>query len=158
LANALAHVITSFIGIDWIILEYLPRHKEETMKKVFYLTWMILLSLCLALAWLMHSQTLTHFNITAGGSLVIALITLFSFWVAVSKMEHKNPHKFVNGMLLSTTMKFLLFMAAAAIFLVVQGKSLHKPDLFFLMGVYLIFLIMEALILSKFARRMPTSH
>ncbi len=139
-------------------MEYLSRHKEETMKKVFYLTWIILLSFCLALGWWMHSQTLTHFNITASGSLVIALIILFSFWVAVTKMKHKNPHKFVNGMLLSTTMKFLMFIAAAAIFLVVQGKALHKPDLFFLMGVYLIFLIMEALILSKFARRVPTSH
>ena len=153
----MAYVIASFIGIDWIILEYLSRHKEETMKKVFYLTWILLLSLCLALGWWMNSQTMTHFNITAGGSLVIALITLFSFWVAVSKMDHKNPHKFVNGMLLSTTMKFLMFIAAAAIFLVVKGKSLHKPDLFFLMGVYLIFLIMEALILSKFARRAPVS-
>lgn len=153
----MAYVIASFIGIDWIILEYLSRHKEETMKKVFYLTWILLLSLCLALGWWMNSQTMTHFNITAGGSLVIALITLFSFWVAVSKMDHKNPHKFVNGMLLSTTIKFLMFIAAAAIFLVVQGKSLHKPDLFFLMGVYLIFLIMEALILSKFARRAPVS-
>lgn len=128
------------------------------MKKVFYLSWMILLSFCLALAWWMNSISLTHFNITAGGTLVIALITLFSFWVAVSKMDHKNPYKFVKGMLLSTTMKFLMFIVTAAIFLVVQGKSLHKPNLFFLMGVYLIFLIMEALILSKFARHAPVNH
>ncbi|MBL7755254.1 MAG: hypothetical protein JNM44_12330 [Chitinophagaceae bacterium] len=126
------------------------------MKKNYYIVWMACTFLALSGAYFIdHSAGWLHWQITAPAILFIAGIFGISFRLSSGKVNDDNPNKFVQGMMLGTTLKFLVFIAAAALYLFIQRKNLHKPDLFYVMGVYLVFLIKETYFLYRVARQKP---
>ena len=123
------------------------------MKRNYYIVWLVWTTLSLAGAYFLdHIVGRLHWHITAPAILFIAGIFILSYRLSSSKVNHNNPHKFVQGMLLGTTLKFLVFIAGAALFIFTQRNNLHKPDLFYLMGVYLVYLIKETYFLFRVAK------
>ena len=91
-------------------------------------------------------------SITQIGTLVLALIAFLSFYFTEKSISHENPNRFVRGVMLATIIKFFLCIIAVGIMLVTLRKDLHKPDLFLLMFVYMIYAVIESVIMSQLAR------
>ncbi|QLH47411.1 MAG: hypothetical protein HWD58_18365 [Bacteroidota bacterium] len=77
-----------------------------------------------------HSAGWLHWQITAPAILFIAGIFGISFRLSSGKVNDDNPNKFVQGMMLGTTLKFLVFIAAAALYLFIQRKICTSPICF----------------------------
>ncbi len=86
------------------------------------------------------------------GTLVLACITLFTFFLSYRTAQSAKPHQFVNGVMGSTFLKFFLCAAAAAAYIFIERKNLHKPDLFFLMFLYIVYTTIETLFLTAISK------
>lgn len=86
------------------------------------------------------------------GTGILALIFLLTYTLTVRDVSHRSGHRFVSTVTLGTIIKLLLCISAVLIWLLNVRKNLNKPDLFFLMGVYTIFSIVESAYLAKFTR------
>lgn len=86
------------------------------------------------------------------GTLVLAGIFTLAYTVSVRGIVQSSPHRFVNTVTIGTIIKLLFSAMAALLWLVSVKKNLNKPDLFYLMGVYSIFSIVESAYLAKFTR------
>lgn len=123
------------------------------MKNKFYLIWgMATFFILICSYFLGNSSTYFTPKIIIIGTIVIALITLSSYLLAIRNINHPNPNRFVNGIMVSTFLKFMLCVVAVAGLAFYLKQALHKPDLFYLAFVYLIYSSIETVVLAKLAR------
>lgn len=87
------------------------------------------------------------------GTLFITAVTMSTYFFCMRTVQDENPNRFVRSVMAATMIKFFLFIAGAGVLLLTYKKSLHKPDLYVLMGIYLLFSMTEAVFLSNAARR-----
>ncbi|MBK7762097.1 MAG: hypothetical protein IPI46_01835 [Bacteroidetes bacterium] len=123
------------------------------MKNKFYLIFFAVVIIILAaLYFLSGVDGFFTRNIVLGGTLILALITLLSYRISANSADDQNPNKFVRGVMGATFLKFMLCIVAVGILLLATKKQLHKPDLYVMMLVYIIFSVVETLYLAKFSR------
>ena len=87
------------------------------------------------------------------GTGVLCLITFLSFHLSIKNIMHENPHKFVNGVSLATFIKLMLCAIGAVTWIFMNKETFNKPDLFYLMFVYIIFSAVEAVFLSGMSKK-----
>ena len=90
--------------------------------------------------------------VVISGTLIIAVISLLSYLFAQRSVADQNPYKFVRAVMGATFLKFFLSILAVGALLFAYNKHLHKPDLYVLMFVYIIYAVIEASFLSKASR------
>lgn len=123
------------------------------MKQKFYLILAITTIILLVVEYFLSAEgSLFTRSITQYGTLVLAFIAFLSFFFTEKSISHENPNRFVRGVMLATIIKFFLCIIGVAALLLTLRKNLHKPDLFLLMFVYLIYAAIESVIMSKLAR------
>jgi hypothetical protein len=117
---------------------------------IFALTTIVLLAVEILL-----SATDGYFtrNIILYGTLVVAAISFLSYFISARSVNSDNPNKFVRGVMGGTFLKFFLCIVAVGILLFLLQKKLHKPDLFLLMFVYLIYTVVETGLLFTLSRK-----
>jgi hypothetical protein len=91
--------------------------------------------------------------VTMCSTLFLALITFLSFYFTHASIMHENPNKFIRGVMAGTMIKFFACIAGVTVLLFTLKKELHKPDLFLLMFVYMIYATIEAVTLSKLNKK-----
>lgn len=87
------------------------------------------------------------------GTLVLCSITLFTFFLSHRTAQSDKPHRFVNGVMGATFLKFFLCATAAAVYIFIERKNMHKPDLFFLMFLYVVYTTIETIFLSSISKQ-----
>jgi hypothetical protein len=92
-------------------------------------------------------------NIILYGTLVVAAISFLSYFISARSVNSDNPNKFVRGVMGGTFLKFFLCIVAVGILLFLLQKKLHKPDLFLLMFVYLVYTVVETGLLFTLSRK-----
>jgi len=92
-------------------------------------------------------------NIILYGTLVVAAISFLSYFISARSVNSKNPNKFVRGVMGGTFLKFFLCIVAVGVLLFLLQKKLHKPDLFLLMFVYLVYTVVETGLLFTLSRK-----
>jgi hypothetical protein len=92
-------------------------------------------------------------NIILYGTLVVAAISFLSYFISARSVNSKNPNEFVRGVMGGTFLKFFLCIVAVGILLFLLQKKLHKPDLFLLMFVYLVYTVVETGLLFTLSRK-----
>ena len=123
------------------------------MKHKFYIILVVITSILLGVEYLMSSKEgLFTRSVVQIGTLILAVIAFLSFYFTEKSISHKNPNKFVRGVMLATLIKLFLCIIGVGVLLVTLRKDLHKPDLFLLMFVYMIFSSVEAVIMSRLSR------
>ncbi len=123
------------------------------MKHKFYIILVVITSILLGVEYLMSSKEgLFTRSVVQIGTLILAVIAFLSFYFTEKSISHENPNKFVRGVMLATLIKLFLCIIGVGVLLVTLRKDLHKPDLFLLMFVYMIFSSVEAVIMSKLSR------
>jgi hypothetical protein len=91
-------------------------------------------------------------NIILYGTLVVAAISFLSYLISARSVNSKNPNEFVRGVMGGTFLKFFLCIVAVGVLLFLLQKKLHKPDLFLLMFVYLVYTVVETGLLFTLSR------
>jgi hypothetical protein len=123
------------------------------MKHKFYIILVVITSILLGVEYLMSSKEgLFTRSVVQIGTLILAVIAFLSFYFTEKSISHENPNKFVRGVMLATLIKLFLCIIGVGVLLVTLRKDLHKPDLFLLMFVYMIFSSVEAVIMSRLSR------
>jgi hypothetical protein len=123
------------------------------MKHKFYIILVVITSILLGVEYLMSSKEgLFTGSVVQIGTLILAVIAFLSFYFTEKSISHENPNKFVRGVMLATLIKLFLCIIGVGVLLVTLRKDLHKPDLFLLMFVYMIFSSVEAVIMSRLSR------
>lgn len=92
-------------------------------------------------------------NIILYGTLVVAAISFLSYFISARSVNSDNPNKFVRGVMGGTFLKFFLCIVAVGVLLFLLQKKLHKPDLFLLMFVYLVYTVIETGLLFTLSRK-----
>jgi hypothetical protein len=123
------------------------------MKHKFYILLLIFTAILLGIEYFMSSTNgLFTRNVVQFGTIILAGIAFLSFYFTEKSISHENPNQFVRGVMLATLIKLFLCIIGVGILLVTLRKDLHKPDLFLLMFVYMIYSTVEAVIMSKISR------
>lgn len=113
---------------------------------------LIISALCLCIViWLIGLPVFTPLVTIAGITFLVA-VSLVTYGFAIRTINDPNPNKFVRTVMAMTMIKFFVCAIAAFILIAILQKQLNKPDLYLLMGVYLIYSIMESIFLSQEAR------
>jgi len=86
------------------------------------------------------------------GNAAIALITLISYFVAAAKIQAR-PMAFVGGVTGASLLKMVVIIGLVLVYVVGLKQYYHKSTLFVLLGVYLLYTGMEAIFLSRLAKR-----
>jgi len=123
------------------------------MKTKSYLLIIVVTIILLMAGYLISGQD-GYFTrtILLSGISIVAAISMLSFWISVRSIDSENPNRFVRGVMGGTFLKFVLCIVAVGILLFATQKKLHKPDLFLLMFVYLIYTIIETASLFTLSR------
>ena len=118
------------------------------MKNKSYLILLLTTIMLLSIEFILSSSN-GYFtrNVILIGTCVLAGISILSYYISSRNVNSDNPNQFVRGVMGGTFLKFFLCIVAAAIFIFLMKKNLHKPDLFLLMFVYLIFTVLETALL-----------
>jgi len=123
------------------------------MKHKFYILLLIITAILLGIEYFLSSTNgLFTRNVVQFGTIILAGIAFLSFYFTEKSISHENPNQFVRGVMLATLIKLFLCIICVGILLVTLRKDLHKPDLFLLMFVYMIYSTVEAVIMSKISR------
>lgn len=124
------------------------------MKNKFYLIWSLLTAFTLIITFFLSNGNEPFTRIVVmTGTLIVAIIMLVSYMISVRNLLDSNPNRFVRGIMGGTFLKFMLSIVAVSILLFSVRGKLHKPDLFLLMGVYLLFSMVETAFLSIVSRK-----
>ena len=89
------------------------------------------------------------YSVLVFGNLIVFGISLLSYWMAVKGLSSKNPHAFFRWIYGSIMIKLLVLAAVAFVYIMVNQKEVNKPGLFFCMGLYLVYTIIEVSALMK---------
>lgn len=124
------------------------------MKNKYYLVFAITLFALLGIAYFLTDGNINFTrSITMIGTSVVGLIITLSYYISSQSVNSDNPNKFVRNIMGGTFLKFFLCIIAVAILLFTVQKKLHKPDLFLLMFVYIIFTLIETTFLFKASQK-----
>lgn len=123
------------------------------MKHKFYILLVIITAVLVGIEYFLSSKDgLFTRSVVQIGTLILAIIAFLSFYFTEKSITHENPNKFVRGVMLATIIKLFLCIIGVGVLLVTLRKDLHKPDLFLLMFVYMIYSTVEAVIMSSLSR------
>ena len=99
-----------------------------------------------------HPNALTRVPVMVG-TVALMAITALSYTVSFRSLSASSPHRFVNGVMAGTLLKLMACIMAAGLWIFLDKAHFHKPDLFALMAVYMIFSGIEANTLSRLSRQ-----
>jgi heme/copper-type cytochrome/quinol oxidase subunit 2 len=99
-----------------------------------------------------QANSLLTANIIMIGTTLLAAITLFTFIISYRASLKASPHQFVNGVMGSTFLKFVLCAIAAGIYIYLERKNINKPDLFFMMFIYILYTTIETMFLFSLSK------
>ncbi len=90
-------------------------------------------------------------NVLIGGNMLMALLSVASFYI-VKKTLGERPQAFIRGVYSGTFLKLMVCMSSVLAYALLNKKNIHKPSLFILFGIYIIYTIAETWYLSKIAK------
>jgi hypothetical protein len=124
------------------------------MQHKFVIT---VITVCLILSGLiyyLYSQNPAYdFSSLIIGDVILAMVSLLSFNIIKRGIRSGNPNAFVRAKMTGTMLKFFICIAILLIYIFVNNRQVHKPSLFLFLGMYVVYSAIEAVPLSKMARK-----
>lgn len=119
------------------------------MKKYFIVSGGLTLVLLLVGFLVTANTTLLNRNTIMVGTVLLFLIYLLSFFLIERKKKQNNSFQFVNAVSLATFLKLFLCIAFVLCYFLMFRKESNKADIFYLMGAYILYAIVETGALMK---------
>lgn len=86
------------------------------------------------------------------GNVLMAGLSLLTYFI-VQKQIKSRPQAFVRGVYSATFLKLMICMVAVLIYVMLYRKTIHKPSLFVLFGIYAVYTAIETITLQKLAKQ-----
>ena len=85
------------------------------------------------------------------GNAIMALLSLSTFFI-VEKQKRSNPHAFVRSVSGASFLKLMVCMVSILVYVLLNRAHIHKPSVFVLFGIYIVYTAIETIALSKLVR------
>lgn len=123
------------------------------MKK-YYLLIILLLSLLLFGLIYLWCQQHPEYDMIAlmVANWLLAGLSVISYFMLQSKLKAERPQVFVNGVYGSTLLRLMVCMGSIFVYLYSNQGHLHKPSIFGMMGLYIVYTAVETMGLAKMAK------
>ena len=92
-----------------------------------------------------------HFVDLEIGNVVMAGLSLMSYFIVKKQMDGR-PQAFVRGVYSASFLKLMVCMVSILVYVLLNRAHIHKPSVFVLFGIYIVYTIMETWLLSKLVR------
>lgn len=109
----------------------------------------------LALAYALGSKNPDSYNMPMliAGDAILALLSIVAYVMADKSLSNPNPNAFIRAKMGSTMLRIFICVAGIATFAYLNGKAPDtKPTIFLLLGMYVIYTILESAVLSRKGR------
>jgi Kef-type K+ transport system membrane component KefB len=93
-----------------------------------------------------------HFSTLEAGNGIIAALSLVTWLMVQRQMKNNNPQAFIRGVYSASFMKIMVCMVLILVYIMLNRADIHKPTIFILFGIYVVYTAMETVLLSKLAR------
>jgi hypothetical protein len=93
-----------------------------------------------------------NFVLLMSGNMLMFILSLASHAIINTNIKGR-PEAFVRGVYMSTFLKIMVCMAAVLLYVFINREHLHKPSIIALMGVYIIYSIVDTTYSSRVARQ-----
>lgn len=125
------------------------------MQRSFYISILIAALFLLGLTFLLNNQN-PKFELTPLiiGDLLLAAVSFLSFRMINKGINSPNPHAFLRAKYSAMLMKFFICLGAFLGYIFWIGRDqVYQPAIFLLLGMYIVYAALEAIPLSKIARK-----
>jgi hypothetical protein len=89
------------------------------------------------------------YSVLVFGNVIVFGISFLSYWMAVRGLSTKNTHAFFRWVYGSIMIKLLVLSGVAFVYIMMNQKDVNKPGLFFCMGLYVVYTVIEVSALMK---------
>lgn len=86
------------------------------------------------------------------GNGLMAGLSLLTYYIVQQKIKSR-PEAFVRGVYSATFLKLMICMVAMLLYILLYRKTIHKPSIFVLFGIYAIYTAIETIMLQKLAKK-----
>lgn len=122
------------------------------MKNKFIITVVAVFACLTAIFYYLHQQyPVIDIQALSGGNVLMALLTIFTYFI-VKKQVNERPQAFVRGVYSATFLKLMICLVAIVGYAMFNKDNLHKPSLFMLFGIYVVYTAIETATLMKMAK------
>lgn len=125
------------------------------MQRSFFLSVFVAAIFLLGLTFFLHTQN-ARFELLPLiiGNLLLAAISVFSFLLIKRGINSSNGHAFLRAKYVAMLLKFFICLGALLAFIFWEGReNIYKPEVFLLLGMYVVYAALEAVPLSKMAKK-----
>jgi hypothetical protein len=91
--------------------------------------------------------------VMAAGNLLIFAVSFVSLLMGAKGLQSKNNHAFFRMVYGSFLIKLLILAGAAFVYIMQAKKEVNKASLFFCMGLYIVYTVIEVSALVKMAKQ-----
>ncbi len=84
---------------------------------------------------------------------LLTLLSVSSYFLMRKKLNAERAQVFVNGVYGTTLLRLMVSLAAILLYLVLNKGHLHKPSIFVMLGLYLVYTVYETFYFSKISKR-----
>ncbi len=112
----------------------------------------VFLGLCGIFYWLRMAYPAFSTGLLFGANVLMAVLSIGSYLI-VKKTLGERPQAFVRGVYGATFLKLLVCLVGILTYVMLNRQNIHKPSLFILFGIYIVYTTVETWMLSKMARK-----
>jgi len=124
------------------------------MKRSFTISIVVAALLLGGLVYFLHDQNPAFDRLSLWiGDAALALISLFSFWTISKGLKSENNNVFIRAKYTGTLVKFFACIGLLLLYIFLHHKKVHKPSLFLFLGMYIVYAALEAVPLSRLAKK-----
>lgn len=124
------------------------------MKKIYFLL-LALLGASVALSIYLFTHLLAGYDTRALhiANILLIILNLISYFIIRKKLRQERAQAFVNGVYSSTLLRLMICMTSIFVYAFATKDHLHKPTIFMMMGLYILYTLLETIALSKLAKK-----
>ncbi len=92
-----------------------------------------------------------RFPVLMGGNIIMLALSLISYFL-VSKQVNNRTQAFITGVHSATFLKLFICLINIVAYVMINKPNVHKPTIFVLLGIYVVYSAIETIMLSKIVR------
>lgn len=113
--------------------------------------------LCLTVTAVLFSMktALVAYDINAllGANIILAVLSIISYIMIQRKMKQERAQAFVNGVYSASLLRLMICLGSVFVYAYSTRAHLHKPSVFAMMGLYVLYTLVETLVMSKIVKK-----
>lgn len=86
-------------------------------------------------------------------NVVLALLSIGSYLIMQKKLKEDRAQAFVNGVYSATLLRLMVCLGSIFVYAYANREHLHKPTVFAMMGLYIVYTFLETVTMSKAAKK-----